>query len=56
MSELTAPVAVTTLSLYTMVTSESGTPNMVKAGVKPELLLGGKYNHKMHFWNLDKRR
>ena len=26
----------------TMVTSEWGTPNMVKDGVNPELLLGGK--------------
>ena len=40
----------------TMVTSEWGTPNMVKSGVNPELLLGGKYGHKMHIWNLDKRR
>ena len=27
----------------TMITSEWGTPNMVKDGVNPELLLGGKY-------------
>jgi selenium-binding protein 1 len=40
----------------TMVTSEWGTPNMVKNGVNPELLLGGKYGHKMHIWDLDKRR
>jgi methanethiol oxidase len=40
----------------TMVTSEWGTPNMVKAGVNPELLLGGKYGHKVHIWDLDKRR
>ncbi len=40
----------------TMVTSEWGTPNMVKNGVVPELLLGGKYGHKLHIWNLDKRR
>jgi methanethiol oxidase len=38
-----------------MVTSEWGTPNMVKDGVNPELLLGGKYGHKLHVWNLDKR-
>lgn len=40
----------------TMVTSEWGTPNMVKDGIIPELLLGGKYGHKIHIWDLDKRR
>ena len=40
----------------TMVTSEWGTPNMVKNGLNPELLLGGKYGHKMHIWDLAKRR
>jgi methanethiol oxidase len=40
----------------TMLTSEWGTPNMVKDGVNPELLLGGKYGHKLHVWDLDKRR
>jgi selenium-binding protein 1 len=39
----------------TLITSEWGTPNMVKAGVNPELLLAGKYGHKLHVWNLDKR-
>src|SRR5215831_9133691 len=34
----------------TMVTSEWGTPNMVKNGVNPDLLLGGKYGHKIHIW------
>ena len=38
-----------------MITSEWGTPNMVKDGVNPELLLAGKYGHKLHVWNLDKR-
>src|SRR6202453_3872885 len=38
------------------VTSEWGTPNMVKDGVNAELLLGGKYGHKVHIWNLDKGR
>jgi selenium-binding protein 1 len=36
----------------TMVTSEWGTPNMVEAGVNPELLLAGKYGHQLHFWSL----
>jgi selenium-binding protein 1 len=40
----------------TMITSEWGTPNMVKDGLNPELLLGGKYGHKLHVWNLDTRR
>jgi selenium-binding protein 1 len=40
----------------TLVTSEWGTPNMVKEGVNPELLLGGKYGHKLHVWSLDSRR
>ena len=39
-----------------MITSEWGTPNMVKDGVNPELLLGGKYGHKLHVWDLRKRR
>jgi len=40
----------------TMITSEWCTPNMVKDGVNPELLLAGKYGHKIHIWDLDKRR
>jgi selenium-binding protein 1 len=40
----------------TMVTSEWGTPNMVKDGVNPELLLAGKYGHQLHIWNLDTGR
>jgi selenium-binding protein 1 len=39
----------------TMITSEWGTPNMVKDGVNPELLLGGKYGRKLHLWDLRKR-
>jgi methanethiol oxidase len=39
-----------------MITSEWGTPNMVVNGVNPELLLGGKYGHKLHVWDLRKRR
>ena len=40
----------------TMITSEWGTPNMVKDGVNPDLLLGGKYGHALHVWNLRTRR
>jgi len=39
----------------TMLTSEWGTPNMVKDGVNPELLLAGKYGHALHVWNLRTR-
>src|SRR6185312_4449058 len=44
------------LGLDTMVTSSWGTPNMVKTGVNPELLLAGKYGNKLHVWDLRKRR
>lgn len=39
-----------------MLTSEWGTPNMVEAGLNPELLLGSKYGHHLHIWDLRKRR
>jgi selenium-binding protein 1 len=39
----------------TMITSEWGTPNMVKDGVNPELLLSGKYGNALHVWDLKKR-
>ena len=44
------------LGLDTMVTSTWGTPNMVKDGVNPEMLLGGKYGTKLHVWDLRRRR
>ncbi len=44
------------LGYDTMVTSEWGTPNMVETGVQPELLLDGKYGHRLHFWNLRDRK
>jgi selenium-binding protein 1 len=40
----------------TLLTSEWGTPNMVEDGVNPELLLGGKYGHHLHVWDLRRRR
>jgi selenium-binding protein 1 len=40
----------------TMLTSEWGTPNMVENGLNPELLLGAKYGHRLHVWDLRKRR
>ncbi|MCO6004973.1 selenium-binding family protein [Actinoallomurus purpureus] len=39
-----------------MVTSEWGTPSMIEDGVNAELLLGRKYGHALHFWDLRKRR
>ncbi len=44
------------LGYDTMITSEWGTPKMVENGVVPDLLLGGKYGHQLHVWDLDKRR
>ena len=38
------------------VTSEWGTPSMIEDGVVPELLLGRKYGHRLHFWDLRRRR
>ncbi len=40
----------------TLLTSEWGTPNMVEGGIVPELLLGGKYGHHLHTWDMRKRR
>jgi selenium-binding protein 1 len=40
----------------TMVTSEWGTPTMFEDGVVPELLLGGKYGHQVHIWDLKRRK
>ena len=44
------------LGLDTMVTSTWGTPNMVKNGIDPELLLAGKYGSKLHVWDMRRRR
>jgi methanethiol oxidase len=40
----------------TLLTSEWGTPNMVEDGINPELLLGGRYGHQLHVWDLRRRR
>ncbi|MFI6483566.1 selenium-binding protein SBP56-related protein [Nonomuraea sp. NPDC050663] len=39
-----------------LVTSEWGTPSMIEDGVVGELLLGRKYGHRLHFWDLRSRR
>jgi selenium-binding protein 1 len=38
-----------------LVSSEWGTPPMLENGLVPELLLGRKYGHRVHFWDLAKR-
>lgn len=44
------------LGCDTMITSEWATPHMFEDGVNPELLLGGKYGHQLHVWDLSRRR
>ncbi len=44
------------LGYDTLVSSEWGTPNMVSEGINPELLLNGKYGHKIHLFDLRRRR
>ena len=29
---------------------------MIESGLQPDLLLGGKYGHQMHIWDLRRRR
>jgi methanethiol oxidase len=40
----------------TLVSSEWGTPNMIEGGLDPSLLLGKKYGHRLHVWDLRRRR
>jgi 56kDa selenium binding protein (SBP56) len=44
------------LGYDTMVTSEWGTPDMFEDGLIPEKILGSEYGHRLHFWDLLKRR
>ena len=44
------------LNLGTVITSEWGTPNMVEDGLVGELLLGNKYGHRLHVWDLASRK
>ncbi|TQN42924.1 selenium-binding protein 1 [Blastococcus colisei] len=39
-----------------LVSSEWGTPSMIEEGLVPELLLGQKYGHRLHFWDLAEGR
>jgi selenium-binding protein 1 len=38
------------------VTSEWATPSMIEDGIVPDLLLGRKYGHQLHFWDLRRRK
>jgi selenium-binding protein 1 len=38
-----------------LVSSEWATPSMIEDGLVPELLIGRKYGHRVHFWDLAKR-
>jgi methanethiol oxidase len=38
------------------ITSEWGTPNSIENGLVPELLLGSKYGHQLHVWDLRRRK
>jgi selenium-binding protein 1 len=44
------------LGYDTMVTSEWATPDMFENGLVPEKILGTQYGHRLHFWDLPKRR
>jgi selenium-binding protein 1 len=44
------------LGYDTQITSEWGTPNMIENGLVPELLLGSKYGHQLHVWDLRRRK
>ncbi len=39
-----------------IITSEWATPSMIEDGIVPELLLGRKYGHRLHFWDMSTRR
>jgi methanethiol oxidase len=38
-----------------LITSEWATPSMIEDGIVPELLLGRKYGHRLHFWDMKTR-
>jgi selenium-binding protein 1 len=44
------------LNQNVLVSSEWGTPSMIEDGLVPELLLGQKYGHSVHFWDLAEGR
>jgi methanethiol oxidase len=44
------------LGYDTMITSEWGTPNLIEGGLNAEILLQSGYGHKLHVWDLRRRR
>jgi selenium-binding protein 1 len=44
------------LGYDTMITSEWGLPPTFENGLIPEVLLGGGYGHRLHFWDLNARK
>jgi len=44
------------LNQNTLISSEWGTPSMIEDGVQGDLLLGNKYGHAVHFWDLAEGR
>jgi methanethiol oxidase len=42
------------LNQNVLISSEWGSPSMIEDGLVPELLLGGRYGHSLHFWDLAK--
>jgi methanethiol oxidase len=44
------------LGYDTMITSEWGLPATFENGLVPEVLLGGGYGHRLHFWDLNGRK
>jgi selenium-binding protein 1 len=44
------------LGYDTVITSEWGTPNMVENGANPELLLSNQYGHRLHVFDMKRRR
>ncbi|GLZ45449.1 selenium-binding protein [Actinomycetospora sp. NBRC 106375] len=42
------------LNQNVLVSSEWGSPSMIENGLVPEALLGGRYGHCLHFWDLAK--
>jgi methanethiol oxidase len=44
------------LNQNTLISSEWGSPSMIEDGIVPELLLGGRYGHALHFWDLAEGR
>src|SRR5690606_19671348 len=39
-----------------LLSSERGTPDMIEKGIDPELLMARKYGHRLHVWDLRRRR